>query len=387
MPELNFLYLIASGNNDSIYKVGISTDPAARLRQIKATYNVPRAHIVETMDVQSRAEVFALETAIHARFESRRTTRYGGREFFKFNQSDLEWLRNLYRENSNDFAQAKAYYGLKIAADELKDRAQALEQERQKKISYNRKHGKKYDTKPSGALKRYNGLKDKMRKSHLGQRFDIEKRSHPCVSLSNQIQSQIIEIVNRKNGFSFLKVSVVGAFSGIMVGSVNGMEAIAGFTMTGSMIGLLSGSLSQAMRSNEEREKAKRVVESEIEARYPRMLSSAQIVLADHQASKFFLVKDYEEDAEDLRNRNPRVPSVSLPSADKIYSVFEGKSYFPKVASVITVALTISLGVIGGAPRSRSSLPSSSWSASICASGVTNLALSIEGANHCRSRS
>ena len=112
MQEIHFLYLIASGNNDSVYKVGISVDPNARLRQIKATYRVPKAYIVETMDVNTRAEVFALEAALHARLEDRRTTRYGGREFFKLSQSDLEWLRNLYKDNTNDFAQAKAYYCL-----------------------------------------------------------------------------------------------------------------------------------------------------------------------------------------------------------------------------------------------------------------------------------
>jgi predicted GIY-YIG superfamily endonuclease len=78
MQRLQFLYLIATGNNDSIYKVGISDDPKRRLEQIKERYGVPNAYIVETMDVPTRQEVVALENAIHTRFLKKRSTRYGG---------------------------------------------------------------------------------------------------------------------------------------------------------------------------------------------------------------------------------------------------------------------------------------------------------------------
>lgn len=74
MQRLQFLYLIASGNEDSIYKVGISDDPKRRLEQIKEKYGVPRAYVVETMDVPTRLEVVALENAIHARFSKKRST-------------------------------------------------------------------------------------------------------------------------------------------------------------------------------------------------------------------------------------------------------------------------------------------------------------------------
>ena len=67
---MNFLYIIASGRNDSVYKLGISGDPEFRLDQIKRDYNVPNAFIVETMDVPTREEVFAVENALHTRFDS-----------------------------------------------------------------------------------------------------------------------------------------------------------------------------------------------------------------------------------------------------------------------------------------------------------------------------
>jgi len=106
---IQFLYLIASGNKDSIYKVGISDDPKRRLEQIKATYNVPRAFIVETMDVSTRTEVFALENALHTKFARQRSKKYGGQEFFKLTAKDIEWIESLFKEESNDFAQARAF--------------------------------------------------------------------------------------------------------------------------------------------------------------------------------------------------------------------------------------------------------------------------------------
>ena len=89
---MNFLYIISSGRNDSVYKLGISVDPEYRLDQIKRDYNVPNAFIVETMDVPTREEVFAVENALHARFDRKRARSYQGREWFKLTQSDLIWF-------------------------------------------------------------------------------------------------------------------------------------------------------------------------------------------------------------------------------------------------------------------------------------------------------
>ena len=77
--RLQYLYLIASGNEDQIYKIGISHDPKQRLEQIQRDYNVPQAYIVEYIDVPSRAEVFAIENALHTRFDSKQSTKYSGR--------------------------------------------------------------------------------------------------------------------------------------------------------------------------------------------------------------------------------------------------------------------------------------------------------------------
>ena len=359
MTEINFLYLIASGNRDSIYKVGLSVDPAARLRQIQVTYNVPRAYIVETMNVQSRKEAFEIEAAVHARFESRRTRRYGGREFFRLSQEDLAWLKELYRDNTNDFAQAQAYYGLEMAAAELRGKAEVLEEERQRKISHNRRHGKTYNTKPKGALKRYNELKEKIQTSYIGKHFAIQQRSHPCALLSERIKSETSDIITRKTGLGFLKVCAIGALSGVAVGAATGLEATTGLVMAGSTIGLVSGSLSQAMRTSQERQQARSLVESEIDSRYPTMRNSIQIILQDCLSRNSFIIKDFGEHEANLRNRKPVLPHVDLPFSNSIYSLFESKSYFPKAATVITVALTIGLGIRSNGSSPRSVLPDS----------------------------
>lgn len=347
MQELYFLYLIASGNNDSVYKVGISADPNARLRQVKATYNIPKAYIVETMDVKSRSEVFALEAALHAKLEDRRVTRYGGREFFELSQSDLAWLRSLYKDNSNDFAQAKAYYGLELAAAELMSKAQVLEADRQRKISHNRRHGKIHDTKPSGDLKRYNDLKEKLQKGYLGERFQIRSYSHPALKLSNKVQSKVDAIIAQKSRLNFLKVCAIGLFSGALTGATKGADLIAPTAILGGAIGFFSGVISQSARGSQERSKAKLLVESEIDARYPAMRDKKMTVLEDLKGGNSFLIKDYGELAPSLRNSRAVHPSASLPSQDKIYTAFENKSYFPKVATTITVGIMIGIGVGG----------------------------------------
>lgn len=353
VQEIHFLYLIATGNNDSVYKVGISVDPNARLKQIKATYRVPNAYIVETMDVQTRDEVFALESALHARFESRRVTLYGGREFFKLSTADLEWLKNLYKDNSNDFAQAKAYYGLELAAVELRGKAMKFEQERQRKIDYNRRNGKTHNTKPTGDLKRYNSLQDKLKKGHLGERFTVRSHSHPSLALSARIQSKVNEIVAEKTGLNFFKVCAIGFFSGAIVGIAKGSSEIIGTAFSGGAIGLISGSLSQAIRGNGERRRAKVLIDAEIDKRYPGMRNQTMLALADLKTNNSFIIRDYGESGSNLRNRQAVQPVVDLPSKEKIFTAFQGKSYFPKVATAITVGLCLGIGVGSGGSISQ----------------------------------
>ena len=104
--SMDFLYVIGSGNDDDIYKIGISNSPNRRLEQIKRNYDVPNAFIIETLDVSTRGEVFAIENALHAKFDLYQSNKYEGREWFKLNKKQLNQLVEMYREESNAFAQA-----------------------------------------------------------------------------------------------------------------------------------------------------------------------------------------------------------------------------------------------------------------------------------------
>ena len=77
------------------------------------------------------------------------------------------------QEQSDAFAQCQAYFGLFKSSAEIEHAAKILELERQRQITYNRRHGKTYDTTPDGVLKRYNDLQKKLRNGTLGERFSF----------------------------------------------------------------------------------------------------------------------------------------------------------------------------------------------------------------------
>jgi hypothetical protein len=267
--ELQFLYLIASGNNDSVYKVGISVDPKARLEQIKHQYRVPKAYIIETMDVPTRQEVLAIESALHSRFDAKKSQKYGGREFFKLSQEDLEWLRRLYREKSNDFAQAKAFYALTCSASELAEKAREMERERQSKIDFNRRNGKTYNTKPSGDLKRYNDLNNKIKNSHLGERFSIKTIDHPAEELRLSVSKDVAGIINTKTKNTWLHVAGVGFLGGLIIGGSCAPNDAWAIGLQSAAIGAISGAIGQSSRRASEKTRAMKSIEEAIDSRDP----------------------------------------------------------------------------------------------------------------------
>ena len=75
------------------------------------------------MDVPTREEVFAVENALHTRFDRKRARHYLGREWFKLNQSDSTELRTMCQEQSDASAQCQAYYGVFKASVEIEQAA------------------------------------------------------------------------------------------------------------------------------------------------------------------------------------------------------------------------------------------------------------------------
>lgn len=341
MPSLQFLYLISTGNDDSIYKVGISDDPKRRLEQIKDTYNIPRAFIVETMDVETRAEVLALENAIHTRFTQKRSTRYGGREFFKFSREDLGWVLSTFNERSNDFAQAKAYYGLHARAESLSVDAKKLERQRQDKIGFNRRNGKRYDTKPNGTLKEYNDLVRKMANGHLGERFSVKNYEHPAETLSKTVQKETAEIIDRGVGRQWVKCSGCGFVGGLIISSSTVPDTALSYGFIGLFFGAISGAVSQANRSHSEKLTARKIAEEEVDKRYPGVRQQKMVAMLDFKSKKSFLIRDFSDSTSSLRQSPALLPRVDLPSQKRICDDFSSKNYFPTVAVAVTLGFTL----------------------------------------------
>ena len=142
---------MSTGNDDNVYKIGISQNPNVRLEEIKKQYDLPNAKIVEVMDVSTRADVFAIEQALQSKSSNKCTSTCKGREWFVLSKADIAELRKFYQIEIDCFAQAHAFYGLIEEVDSLKEKAWELEIERVRQIGYNRRHGKNYSPK-SNAL-------------------------------------------------------------------------------------------------------------------------------------------------------------------------------------------------------------------------------------------
>ncbi len=223
--EMNFLYLVASGNDDGIYKIGISVDPVQRLEQIKRDYDVPNAFILETMDVGSRDEVFAVETALHDKYDRYHSTKYSGREWFKLSKAQIAEIKTMYQQESNAFAQATAYYGVFMEMADLQPKAKEMESERQDKIRFNRVNGRHFDTKPKGVLKRYNELKKRFNEGLLGQRFDLKTYQHPIVDLKDSTLEKVKGVLQEKVKGMWWKLGTAAGVLTIAGTSAVGVQA------------------------------------------------------------------------------------------------------------------------------------------------------------------
>lgn len=340
MP-LQFLYLVASGNNDSIYKVGISDDPKRRLEEIKVRYGVPKAFLIETMDVSTREEVFALENTLHTKFSKRRSRKYGGKEFFKLSSKEIDWIRELFTEESNDFAQAKAYYSLSISAAEIQKEALEQEDRRQEKIRHNRRNGKTFDTKPKGVLKRYNQLLKKLDEGHLGSRFSIRTQEHPAKRLSREVEVNTGKIIDKRLSKHWL-ISAGASFLGALVicSSITDEEVVA-YASSAAVVGAIGGGISASARSSKEKSKAITFIRDEVNKRYPGLMVQTLTSISDSKKGQEFLVSDFSEASNRLRNQGIVLPEVSLPSQQKIYDAYQGRIFFPKVAVTVGIGFAV----------------------------------------------
>ena len=93
----HWLYLINSGNNDDVFKVGYtSRDIESRLEEIKIDYTVPMATIQKRCRIYGEAAVLSLEKQLHKQCYEYWDSTYGGVEWFELDQQNLTQITQLY---------------------------------------------------------------------------------------------------------------------------------------------------------------------------------------------------------------------------------------------------------------------------------------------------
>ena len=345
-PKIQFLYIVSSGNADSIYKIGISDDPSRRIKEIRDTYNVPRASITDEMDVPSREEVFAIENSLHTRFASKRTNKYGGKEWFKLSAEDLTWLRGMCKEQSDSFAQATAYYGLHERASEIKRDYYKLEEKRQAQITYNRRFGKTYDTAPDGLVKEYEDLSAKISGGHLAKRFVLKDYDHPAKELVIETEYEIdatTKSASPNQGFIGI---LVGIGSAAVIGSASGVDVTGAGILSTAACGLTGLIAGEARREKIEKESLSDL-RNIFKQRYGAdCLDEKLFAILDKEDRKSYLVRDFQETTAKPRNKPALLPQVSFEDKPQFLAKVRAKNYFNPIPLVI--AGLLSLGIIGG---------------------------------------
>ena len=83
------VYLISSGNNDDVHKIGMTSNIERRIEQVRLKYEVPNAEVVATIPLTGRARALGVEHMLHWDWNHRRNFSYIGNEFFTLKDKDL----------------------------------------------------------------------------------------------------------------------------------------------------------------------------------------------------------------------------------------------------------------------------------------------------------
>jgi len=341
--RMQFIYLIASGNDDGIYKIGLSVDPIKRLEQIKEQYQVPNAYIVETMDVPTRDEVFAVEQALHQRFKTKLSRKYSGKEWFRLTAKDILELKAMYRSDSNAFAQCSAFFGMVQERDKIKDQAQAQEFERIAHIRHNRRFGKTYDTKPKGVLKRFNDLQARIDRSLLGQRFVHGTVEHPALKLRKHIEDELRPVHDKDVGSVWPQLGLVGFFGGLMCAGILSSTAPSTVAVFTGVVGSVAGLVSRHGEINRRILLASDDAHQYVDSRYPHYLSAEMQIIKDTNENQAYLVKDFFEHQPTLRNQSPQIPRIQKHVPQQLVERYQGIDYFPTVGAIATCLTALAL--------------------------------------------
>lgn len=343
---MHWLYLIASGNDDGVYKIGITVDVDQRLEQIKSQYEVPDAFLVEAMDVSSRGEVFALEKALHERFDSKRAKSYLGREWFSLSKADISSLQAMYQTESDSFAQATAFFGIVEEVAKLKPKAERQEADRQSKITFNRRYGKTHDTKPNALLARYKRLQDRMLNGILGDRFAFKTYRHPALDLRDKAAKEVEKAAQKELKPLWYQAGFIGFAGGALICAASGnVGATVPAAMGGGILGLMGGGLTAASKPQEEKEKSRVAFDVHITGYYPKCHDQTLSAVIDHVEKQSYLVSGLAEDIRKLRNQPARMPRIELPTLDKLKKEHCSQTFWPKALATVMGGYFLMLGI------------------------------------------
>lgn len=287
-PPIQFLYLVASGNDDSIYKIGISDDPERRLGEIQKRYNVPNAFIVETMDVNTRETVFALENALHERFAESRSNLYGGREWFRLTDQEVTGIKRMYTQESNAYSQATAYFGLWERLNKAENGDLHLSKSQHKR------------------------LLEKCTIGHLAQRFQLKVIDHPLKAHLTDVRKKIAVAASKSKDSS---VQILGTGVGVVVGTIAGLSIQANAGVVTAIIGGVTGfgmALSHQDRLYTDRVKDiySKVTEEFYKVHDKDSTKQTLVAICDTKEKRTYLVKDFNETNWYLRGVRATIPAV-----------------------------------------------------------------------------
>lgn len=93
------VYLIDSGNHDSTYKIGYTSNKAQRLQDIKKDYGVPNASMLASLYVGTKDNALEVEGNLHKKFDNDRVFTYYGVEWFALNQTQVKSVKEFLSVN------------------------------------------------------------------------------------------------------------------------------------------------------------------------------------------------------------------------------------------------------------------------------------------------
>ena len=95
--KVHWLYLIDSGNDDLIYKIGYTgRSLQERLDEIKLNYCVPKAKIISQLQILGQSKALQLEQRLHKLCEDCHEYTYAGQEFFELSPDLLKQVQTYY---------------------------------------------------------------------------------------------------------------------------------------------------------------------------------------------------------------------------------------------------------------------------------------------------